>query len=122
MRIKNIFDRKWLIKQIQYEKGPKEAIETIGYASASTTSELQPICSPAHTTNSDVKNCKSEVLSIEMQEMVQREFDVCSHAAAKYPNNYNAWSHRIWLVQNVCHCSEEVRLKTHYKTTDITLT
>uniref|UniRef100_E9QAB6 Protein prenyltransferase alpha subunit repeat containing 1 n=1 Tax=Mus musculus TaxID=10090 RepID=E9QAB6_MOUSE len=27
--------------------------------------------------------------------------EVCSEAAGRYPSNYNAWSHRIWVLQNV---------------------
>uniref|UniRef100_A0A8V0YQ80 Protein prenyltransferase alpha subunit repeat containing 1 n=1 Tax=Gallus gallus TaxID=9031 RepID=A0A8V0YQ80_CHICK len=33
--------------------------------------------------------------------LVQEEMDVCSEAAGRYPSNYNAWSHRIWVLQNV---------------------
>jgi len=33
--------------------------------------------------------------------LVQEEMDVCAEAAGRYPSNYNAWSHRIWVLQNV---------------------
>ncbi|EOB02902.1 Protein prenyltransferase alpha subunit repeat-containing protein 1, partial [Anas platyrhynchos] len=33
--------------------------------------------------------------------LVQEEMDVCSEAAGRYPSNYNAWSHRIWVLQHV---------------------
>ncbi|XP_051499101.1 protein prenyltransferase alpha subunit repeat-containing protein 1 isoform X3 [Apus apus] len=33
--------------------------------------------------------------------LVQEEIDVCSEAAGRYPSNYNAWSHRIWVLQHL---------------------
>ncbi|CAL1615565.1 unnamed protein product [Knipowitschia caucasica] len=32
---------------------------------------------------------------------VQQEMRVCTDAANRYPSNYNAWSHRIWVLQNM---------------------
>ncbi len=42
-------------------------------------------------------------------EVVDREREVCTAAALKYPNNYNAWSHRIWLLKTYCSCNRQVR-------------
>ncbi|XP_064032867.1 protein prenyltransferase alpha subunit repeat-containing protein 1 isoform X2 [Pogoniulus pusillus] len=33
--------------------------------------------------------------------LVQEEMNVCSEAAGRYPSNYNAWSHRIWVIQHL---------------------
>ncbi|NXP71273.1 PTAR1 protein, partial [Ramphastos sulfuratus] len=33
--------------------------------------------------------------------LVQEEMNVCSEAAERYPSNYNAWSHRIWVIQHL---------------------
>ncbi|NXG49910.1 PTAR1 protein, partial [Psilopogon haemacephalus] len=33
--------------------------------------------------------------------LVQEEINVCSEAAGRYPSNYNAWSHRIWVIQHL---------------------
>ncbi|XP_042643532.1 protein prenyltransferase alpha subunit repeat-containing protein 1 isoform X2 [Tyto alba] len=33
--------------------------------------------------------------------LVQEEMCVCSEAAGRYPSNYNAWSHRIWVLQRL---------------------
>uniref|UniRef100_A0A672UBN3 Protein prenyltransferase alpha subunit repeat containing 1 n=1 Tax=Strigops habroptila TaxID=2489341 RepID=A0A672UBN3_STRHB len=33
--------------------------------------------------------------------IVQEEMNVCSEAAGRYPSNYNAWSHRIWVLQHL---------------------
>ncbi|NXX51718.1 PTAR1 protein, partial [Tricholaema leucomelas] len=41
-------------------------------------------------------------LSVErMHRLVQEEMNVCSEAAGRYPSNYNAWSHRIWVIQHL---------------------
>ncbi|MEE6459308.1 hypothetical protein FKM82_000594 [Ascaphus truei] len=36
-----------------------------------------------------------------MREIVQEEMHVCGEAAGRYPSNYNAWSHRIWVIQHL---------------------
>ncbi|XP_019373775.1 PREDICTED: protein prenyltransferase alpha subunit repeat-containing protein 1 [Gavialis gangeticus] len=36
-----------------------------------------------------------------IQRLVQEEMDVCCEAAGRYPSNYNAWSHRIWVLQHL---------------------
>ncbi|XP_044513300.1 protein prenyltransferase alpha subunit repeat-containing protein 1 isoform X4 [Gracilinanus agilis] len=36
-----------------------------------------------------------------VQRIVQEEIEVCGEAAGRYPSNYNAWSHRIWVLQNL---------------------
>ncbi len=32
---------------------------------------------------------------------VGAEMEVCAAAASRYPSNYNAWSHRIWVVEHL---------------------
>ncbi|XP_037229083.1 protein prenyltransferase alpha subunit repeat-containing protein 1 [Falco biarmicus] len=36
-----------------------------------------------------------------IHQLVQEEMNVCSEAAGRYPSNYNAWSHRIWVLQHL---------------------
>ncbi|TSM85977.1 Protein prenyltransferase alpha subunit repeat-containing protein 1 [Bagarius yarrelli] len=36
-----------------------------------------------------------------IQRSVQEEMKVCADAAGRYPSNYNAWSHRIWVLQHM---------------------
>ncbi|NXA48207.1 PTAR1 protein, partial [Nothocercus julius] len=36
-----------------------------------------------------------------VHQLVQEEMDICSEAAGRYPSNYNAWSHRIWVLQHL---------------------
>ncbi|KAM6170556.1 protein prenyltransferase alpha subunit repeat-containing protein 1 [Rhynchocyon petersi] len=35
------------------------------------------------------------------QQLIQEEMEVCGEAAGRYPSNYNAWSHRIWVLQHL---------------------
>ncbi|KAM6954510.1 protein prenyltransferase alpha subunit repeat-containing protein 1 [Aplochiton taeniatus] len=36
-----------------------------------------------------------------LRRVLHDEMKVCTDAAARYPSNYNAWSHRIWVLQNM---------------------
>uniref|UniRef100_A0A8C6WQM3 Protein prenyltransferase alpha subunit repeat containing 1 n=1 Tax=Neogobius melanostomus TaxID=47308 RepID=A0A8C6WQM3_9GOBI len=40
-------------------------------------------------------------LSEQTAHTVQEEMRVCTDAANRYPSNYNAWSHRIWVLQHM---------------------
>ena len=62
--------------------------------------------------NSKLLNNCAKALPKSIQETVLKELDVCSNAAEKYPNNYNAWSHRIWLIRSLCQYNEEVYLRS----------
>ncbi|NWS11851.1 PTAR1 protein, partial [Pachyramphus minor] len=42
--------------------------------------------------------------------LVQEEMNVCSEAAGRYPSNYNAWSHRIWVLQHLAKLAVKVLL------------
>ncbi|KAL5005201.1 hypothetical protein ScPMuIL_018657 [Solemya velum] len=44
------------------------------------------------------------------QDELRNEFCVCQKAADKYSCNYNAWSHRTWVVQHCYNCSLQVCL------------
>ncbi|KAJ8262901.1 hypothetical protein COCON_G00153580 [Conger conger] len=36
-----------------------------------------------------------------LHRVLQEEMRVCTEAAGRYASNYNAWSHRIWVLQNM---------------------
>ncbi|XP_076854122.1 protein prenyltransferase alpha subunit repeat-containing protein 1 isoform X2 [Brachyhypopomus gauderio] len=36
-----------------------------------------------------------------LQRALHEELRVCADAASRYPSNYNAWSHRIWVLQHL---------------------
>ncbi|GIX95718.1 protein prenyltransferase alpha subunit repeat-containing protein 1-B [Caerostris extrusa] len=38
-----------------------------------------------------------------LQQVVNHELSLCSRVANLYPNNYYAWCHRSWLIQELCH-------------------
>ncbi|XP_055776405.1 protein prenyltransferase alpha subunit repeat-containing protein 1-like isoform X1 [Salvelinus fontinalis] len=40
-------------------------------------------------------------LSERLHRVLHDEMKVCADAASRYPSNYNAWSHRIWVLQNM---------------------
>lgn len=40
----------------------------------------------------------------------QAELKLCGIAAGKYPSNYHAWSHRIWIIQHCFNCSVQILL------------
>ena len=40
---------------------------------------------------------------------MEHEMDVCECAADRYPNNYNAWSHRSWVIQQFAAGDMKVR-------------
>ncbi|NXI96067.1 PTAR1 protein, partial [Psophia crepitans] len=42
--------------------------------------------------------------------LVQEEMNVCSEAAGRYPSNYNAWSHRIWVLQHLGNLTVKILL------------
>uniref|UniRef100_A0A674HTS9 Protein prenyltransferase alpha subunit repeat containing 1 n=1 Tax=Taeniopygia guttata TaxID=59729 RepID=A0A674HTS9_TAEGU len=44
--------------------------------------------------------------------LVQEEMNVCSEAAGRYPSNYNAWSHRIWVLQHLAKLTVKFSLMT----------
>ncbi|XP_071337844.1 protein prenyltransferase alpha subunit repeat-containing protein 1 [Trachinotus anak] len=44
---------------------------------------------------------RSQQLSNHLARMLHQEMKVCSDAACRYPSNYNAWSHRIWVLQHM---------------------
>ncbi|XP_061837017.1 protein prenyltransferase alpha subunit repeat-containing protein 1 [Nerophis lumbriciformis] len=44
---------------------------------------------------------RSQQMSEDLTRSLQRELQVCSDAACRYPSNYNAWSHRIWVLQHM---------------------
>ncbi|XP_078070149.1 protein prenyltransferase alpha subunit repeat-containing protein 1 [Mustelus asterias] len=67
---------------------------------------VQEICLP-----NSRNNITSGMLSTgQMYRIIQDEMAVCSAAAGRYPSNYNAWSHRIWVLQHVAKCNLKILL------------
>ncbi|XP_028270635.1 protein prenyltransferase alpha subunit repeat-containing protein 1 isoform X2 [Parambassis ranga] len=44
---------------------------------------------------------RSQQLSDHLARTLHQEMNVCSDAASRYPSNYNAWSHRVWVLQHM---------------------
>ncbi|XP_017728548.1 protein prenyltransferase alpha subunit repeat-containing protein 1 isoform X3 [Rhinopithecus roxellana] len=45
-----------------------------------------------------------------VQRLIQEEMEVCGEAAGRYPSNYNAWSHRIWVLQHLAKLDVKILL------------
>uniref|UniRef100_A0A8C5P1G9 Protein prenyltransferase alpha subunit repeat containing 1 n=1 Tax=Jaculus jaculus TaxID=51337 RepID=A0A8C5P1G9_JACJA len=44
------------------------------------------------------------------QRLLREEMEVCGEAAGRYPSNYNAWSHRIWVLQHLAKLDTKILL------------
>uniref|UniRef100_A0A673UI57 Protein prenyltransferase alpha subunit repeat containing 1 n=1 Tax=Suricata suricatta TaxID=37032 RepID=A0A673UI57_SURSU len=44
------------------------------------------------------------------QRLIREEMEVCGEAAGRYPSNYNAWSHRIWVLQHLAKLDVKILL------------
>lgn len=65
---------------------------------------LQKECSPGQELKDQAESRGDAVRRREcerLQRALQEEMRVCTDAAGRYPRNYNAWSHRIWVLQNM---------------------
>lgn len=66
---------------------------------------LQKECSPSGQEPKDQAEPRGDAVRRRQCERLQRalqeEMRVCADAAGRYPSNYNAWSHRIWVLQNM---------------------
>ncbi|XP_028658169.1 protein prenyltransferase alpha subunit repeat-containing protein 1 [Erpetoichthys calabaricus] len=69
--------RRWVLKRLLQEHCPHSSL--------------------AKDQNRDVTTAQSA----KYQEILHDELKVCTDAAGRYPSNYNAWSHRIWVLQNM---------------------
>lgn len=45
----------------------------------------------------------SKLQDVELTNVLTNELDVCEMAASKNANNYHAWTHRIWCIENIGH-------------------
>ncbi|NWZ14434.1 PTAR1 protein, partial [Agelaius phoeniceus] len=61
---------------------------------------------PSHATKGNLGAAPVE----RIHRLVQEEMNVCSEAAGRYPSNYNAWSHRIWVLQHLAKLTVKVLL------------
>ncbi|XP_063955745.1 protein prenyltransferase alpha subunit repeat-containing protein 1-like [Lytechinus pictus] len=50
-------------------------------------------------------------LTERQRQAIEREMDACRAAADRYPSNYNAWSHRIWVLKEIARLNTGVLLK-----------
>ncbi|KAM5299710.1 protein prenyltransferase alpha subunit repeat-containing protein 1 isoform 1-T1 [Ctenodactylus gundi] len=67
---------------------------------------VQETSSPSFITKGNVGTVAAE----RTQRVIQEEMEVCGEAAGRYPSNYNAWSHRIWVLQHVAKLDVKILL------------
>ncbi|XP_033947744.1 protein prenyltransferase alpha subunit repeat-containing protein 1 [Pseudochaenichthys georgianus] len=81
--------RRWVLQQI------------LGQCSAADRSKKrqQGDAEQGDTERGDAE--RSQQLSEHLARTLHQEMKVCSDAACRYPSNYNAWSHRIWVLQHM---------------------
>lgn len=51
--------------------------------------------------DADRRDAELTRLSERLQRTLRDEIKVCAEAAGRYPSNYNAWSHRIWVLEKM---------------------
>ncbi|XP_061672901.1 protein prenyltransferase alpha subunit repeat-containing protein 1 isoform X3 [Syngnathoides biaculeatus] len=77
--------------------------QTLTRLSAADSSGKQ---NPPEAEQADVE--RNQQLNYHLTQMFHTELNVCSDAACSYPSNYNAWSHRIWVLQHMAKGNVEV--------------
>ncbi|KAI4901686.1 hypothetical protein NFI96_029225 [Prochilodus magdalenae] len=76
--------RRWVLQRLQKECSPASSGQKEQQGQAEAQGEAE-------------RSRHSERL----QRVLQEEMRVCADAAGRYPSNYNAWSHRIWVLQHI---------------------
>ncbi|CAO2585004.1 Protein prenyltransferase alpha subunit repeat-containing protein 1 [Lemmus lemmus] len=71
---------------------------------------LQQLSQETSLPSSVAKGNLGTVPAERTQRIIQEEMEVCGEAAGRYPSNYNAWSHRIWVLQNVARLDLKILL------------
>ncbi|CAB1429996.1 unnamed protein product [Pleuronectes platessa] len=76
--------RRWVLQQILHQ------FSAVGHS----RKQLQGEATQAESE-------RSQQVSDHLSRTLQQEIKVCSDAACHYSSNYNAWSHRIWVLQHM---------------------
>ncbi|XP_036186776.1 protein prenyltransferase alpha subunit repeat-containing protein 1 isoform X3 [Myotis myotis] len=67
---------------------------------------LQETSLPSFVTKGNLGTIPAE----RTQRLIREEMEVCGEAAGRYPSNYNAWSHRIWVLQHLAKLDVKILL------------
>ncbi|KAM4577484.1 protein prenyltransferase alpha subunit repeat-containing protein 1 [Odontesthes bonariensis] len=76
--------RRWVLQHIQLQ------IPSVGHSKSQQLGEEE-----------QAEAERTQHLSDHLARTLHQEMKVCSDAACRYPSNYNAWSHRIWVLQHM---------------------
>ena len=92
----SFWHRKWLLSMISASLNSGVADSPHDHCGASNTDadspSNKPIGDPPHSSSSDDA----------LVSLVRHELEICTQAADRYPSNYNAWSHRIHVMDSYC--------------------
>ena len=106
-----LYLRKWLLlkrkkKHKNLSRGVSSVVTSYVPARRVSKSCCQCVGETARCHNDDTSTSRSPsdssvtcVLNETDRKLLEHEIEVCTCAADRYPNNYNAWSHRSWLIQ-----------------------
>jgi len=106
-----LYFRKWLLlkrKKKHRNPSPGKSSVVTSYVPAQRVAKscCQCVGETARCHNDGTTTSKSPsdssaicVLNDTERKLLEHEIEVCTCAADRYPNNYNAWSHRSWLIQ-----------------------
>nr|XP_046242125.1 protein prenyltransferase alpha subunit repeat-containing protein 1 isoform X2 [Scatophagus argus] len=85
--------RRWVLQQILRQ------FSAVGHSRKQPQPQQQQ---PQQQADAEQANAeRSQQLSDHLARTLHQEMKVCCDAACRYPSNYNAWSHRIWVLQHM---------------------
>lgn len=90
--------RRWVLQQILRQC-------SAGGRAGSRTQQQQQQEGEAEAADAE----RGQQLSEHLARTLHQEIKVCCDAACRYPSNYNAWSHRIWVLQHMARGNMKVR-------------
>ncbi|CAH1783512.1 unnamed protein product [Owenia fusiformis] len=103
----------WNIRKELIEAGKHKVMEDLSLSALILTKHPKSAETFAHRKwllEKIAKTCGAYTATLNDTVNIDLELQVCQGAADRYPNNYNAWTHRIWVVQTlakeqlkVCH-------------------
>jgi len=93
--------RRWLLgklfEEIFLEDSSSDSFDATHHCNKTKSSFLSSVSNVSIVPHSDFRHF-----------VVLRELSVCHAAASSYHSNYNAWNHRIWVMDNIACCRMQV--------------
>jgi len=93
-----------LFEEICLEDSSSGSSDATHHCSKTKSSSVTRVSDVSIASHSDLRHC-----------IVLRELSVCHTAADSYHSNYNAWNHRIWVMDNFTCCRMQVCVDVLFK-------